>query len=352
MACHLAATPVAVSAPTRRRDAREAGCCLPALSGRVDVKRRAPAAHHPTVDAPTQETPTATPTPTTPPRRTDEAPQTPQTTPTPGQGNIRRVCSTPPGRCSGNGSSSTAAQGCRRWRTGCCLRRLESTDPEIIELREWSRLDEDLTRERVRLANRMRQQRVDAARSAASTSHQARPGHGRGRRCTFAAPHRTPRPGQPPTRSRAPRARAVGTSARRYCSCGRRQRVPGGRVIVEGAPGCGHPAVAARRWHQGALDTACRGKRRGGAAGLRRASLSLRGGSGHPPFGEEHDRDAAPGSPQPAARRRLPLGPGRRPTRSGQPRQVPVAPSPRSWPRPRSALGSRPPAERRLRDAP
>ena len=39
-----------------------------------------------------------------------------------------------------------------------CLRRLEPTDPAIIELREWSRLDEDLTRERVRLANRMRQQ--------------------------------------------------------------------------------------------------------------------------------------------------------------------------------------------------
>ena len=39
-----------------------------------------------------------------------------------------------------------------------CLRRLEPTDPEIIELREWSRLDEDLTRERVRLVNRMRQQ--------------------------------------------------------------------------------------------------------------------------------------------------------------------------------------------------
>ena len=37
-----------------------------------------------------------------------------------------------------------------------CLRRLEPTDPAIIELREWSRLDEDLTRERVRLANRMR----------------------------------------------------------------------------------------------------------------------------------------------------------------------------------------------------
>ena len=37
-----------------------------------------------------------------------------------------------------------------------CLRRLESTDPAIIELREWSRLNDDLTRERVRLANRMR----------------------------------------------------------------------------------------------------------------------------------------------------------------------------------------------------
>ena len=39
-----------------------------------------------------------------------------------------------------------------------CLRRLEPTDPAIIELREWSRLNEDLTRERVRLANRMRDQ--------------------------------------------------------------------------------------------------------------------------------------------------------------------------------------------------
>ena len=39
-----------------------------------------------------------------------------------------------------------------------CLRRLESTDPTIVELREWSRLSEDLTRERVRLANRMRDQ--------------------------------------------------------------------------------------------------------------------------------------------------------------------------------------------------
>ena len=39
-----------------------------------------------------------------------------------------------------------------------CLRRLEPTDPTIVELREWSRLSEELTRERVRLANQMRQQ--------------------------------------------------------------------------------------------------------------------------------------------------------------------------------------------------
>ena len=39
-----------------------------------------------------------------------------------------------------------------------CLRRLEPTDPTIVALREWSRLSEDLTRERVRLANRMREQ--------------------------------------------------------------------------------------------------------------------------------------------------------------------------------------------------
>jgi len=39
-----------------------------------------------------------------------------------------------------------------------CLRRLEPTDPAIVELREWSRVDEELTRERVRLANRMRDQ--------------------------------------------------------------------------------------------------------------------------------------------------------------------------------------------------
>ena len=39
-----------------------------------------------------------------------------------------------------------------------CLRRLEPTDPVMVELQEWSRLSEELTRERVRQANRMREQ--------------------------------------------------------------------------------------------------------------------------------------------------------------------------------------------------
>lgn len=39
-----------------------------------------------------------------------------------------------------------------------CLRRLEAADPHVVELREWTRLSDELTRERVRLANRMRQQ--------------------------------------------------------------------------------------------------------------------------------------------------------------------------------------------------
>lgn len=39
-----------------------------------------------------------------------------------------------------------------------CFRRLESSEPTIIELREWSRMAEDLQQERVRLGNRVREQ--------------------------------------------------------------------------------------------------------------------------------------------------------------------------------------------------
>jgi len=39
-----------------------------------------------------------------------------------------------------------------------CFRELAPLDPVVVELREWSRIGEELTRERVRLANRVREQ--------------------------------------------------------------------------------------------------------------------------------------------------------------------------------------------------
>lgn len=39
-----------------------------------------------------------------------------------------------------------------------CLRPLDPVDPTVIELREWSRVADELTQERVRLANRLREQ--------------------------------------------------------------------------------------------------------------------------------------------------------------------------------------------------
>jgi transposase len=39
-----------------------------------------------------------------------------------------------------------------------CFRRVEALDPTVVELREWSRMAEELKQERVRLTNRIRQQ--------------------------------------------------------------------------------------------------------------------------------------------------------------------------------------------------
>ena len=191
-----------------------------------------------------------------------------------------------------------------------CLRRLEATDPAIVELREWSRLSEDLTRERVRLANRMRQQlwrypqfldavdddvaapwaldlwrslptpcagqRVrEVTRTRVLKQHRIRRTDAATLRAKPRAPavtvapgaveaavithvqtgRRTPCPGQPPARSRAPRARRVGGSTRRSCSGGRPRRVHGGRgrvvetaarrAILLSVPGIGTKVLAA-----------------------------------------------------------------------------------------------------------
>ena len=288
-----------------------------------------------------------------------------------------------------------------------CLRRLEPTDPEIIELREWSRLDEDLTRERVRLANRMRQQLWryypqfldavddDVAAPWALNLWQNLPTPRAGQRVREVTltrvlkQHRIRRVSASTLRDRlrAPAIKlAPGTAeaavahlrlvterlalVNRQLDHARHElerlvhqladaapaddanaspedesssKEPRDAAILLSLPGVGTKVLST---------LLAEGSDAVGRRDYDALRCLLRGGSGHPPFGEEHDRDAATGSPRPAARRRLPLGPGRRPTRSGQPRQVPVAASPRSWPRPRSALGGRPPAERRLRDAP
>ena len=41
---------------------------------------------------------------------------------------------------------------------GHCFRRIDPVDPAVVELREWSRIAEQLTRERTRLSNRIREQ--------------------------------------------------------------------------------------------------------------------------------------------------------------------------------------------------
>ena len=85
------------------------------------------------------------------------------------------------------------------------LQRVEPTDPQIVELREWSRIAEDLTRERVRLGNRLRQQLWRYYRSSPmpwTTSR--RPGRWR---CGSA--YRLPRPW---AASDSPRCRRSSTS--------------------------------------------------------------------------------------------------------------------------------------------
>ena len=132
---------------------------------------------------------------------------------------------------------------------------------------------------------------------------------------------RTPRPGQPPARSRAPRARRVGGSTRRGCSGGRPGRVHGGSVVETAArraillsvPGIGTKVLATlpaegrnavQRRDYEALRCLC-----GVAPVTRRSGKSLvvtRRLAAH-----DRLRDAA-----------CHWAPRRRPTRSGQPGQV------------------------------
>ena len=73
-----------------------------------------------------------------------------------------------------------------------CLRQLQPLDPTVVELREWSRMADDLTAERNRLANRVREQlwryypAVPRARGRLGSRLDARP--------LATRPHAGPRP--------------------------------------------------------------------------------------------------------------------------------------------------------------
>ena len=289
-----------------------------------------------------------------------------------------------------------------------CLRRLEPTDPVIVELREWSRLSEEITRERVRQANRMREQlwRYYPQLLAATSDDVAAPwalalwrrlptpvAAQRVREATLTKllkQHRIRRVDAATLcdRLRAPAVRVAPGAAEaaaahvrliaerlvlvnRQLAHARSQLDRLVHQLAEAAPAedPDAPAESEPEPSPPPPDAAILLSLPGIGTGvlacllaegsdalrrrdLRRASLSLRSGAGHPAFGQEPARGAPPGCPRPAARRRLPLGSRRCPPRPGQPRQVSGAAQPRPWTRPLAALSGRPPAQRRLRHAP
>ena len=268
--------------------------------------------------------------------------------------------------------------------------RLALSTPVMVELQEWSRLSEELTRERVRQANRMREQLWryypqfleavddDVASPWALDLWRKLPTPRAGQRVRLATlarvlkQHRIRRIDAATLRDRL-RAPAVKVApgaaahvrlvverlvlvnrqldhARRHLDRLVRQlaepasaddpdasagaepwlsKAPPDAAILLSLPGIG-TGVLATLLAEGSDAV----RRRG----LQRTALSLRSGSGHSAFGQESARHAPSGRPQSTARRRLPLGARRRPTRPGQPRQVSGAPRPRPRTRPRPAL--------------
>ena len=225
-----------------------------------------------------------------------------------------------------------------------CLRRLEPTDPAIVELREWSRLSEELTRERVRLANRMRQQLWryypqfldavddDVAAPWALDLWRSLPTPRAGQRVREVTltrvlkQHRIRRVDAATLRARlrAPAVKVAPGAAEaavahvrllaerlalvnRQLNDVRRELDRLVRQLAEATPADaadastedepassteppgrrGHPALTARHRYRRSRHAARRGQRCGPAAGLRRATLSVRRGAGHPALGQE-----------------------------------------------------------------
>ena len=288
-----------------------------------------------------------------------------------------------------------------------CFRRLEPTDPTIVELREWSRLSEELTRDRVRLGNRMREQLWryypqfldavgdDVAAPWALELWRRLPTPRAGQRVrevTLARvlkEHRIRRTDAATLRTklRAPAVKVapgaveaavthVELVAERLVLVNRQldraQRALDGLVeqLAEtasaddpDASAAGEPA-SSKQPSDAAILLSVPGiglkvvatlLAEGGDAVRRRDYDALRCLCGVAPVtkrsGKEPDRDAASGGRRPPAKRHLPLGSHCGATRSSEPQQVSGATCPRPRTRTRPAFGGRSPARRRLRDA-
>ena len=275
------------------------------------------------------------------------------------------------------------------------FRRIDPVDPAVIELRAWSRIAEELTRDRVRLSNRVREQLwryypqiLEAVGSVvepwfldlwakAPTPAKAR----RVQRRTLESllkRHRIRRitADQLQETLRAPAiAVAPGTTEAAVAHNPKRLRTPPPRTAPARRRQAGNrppdrrpgrqrglrlrptrraarrdgPLLPARSRPDRHRHAARRGPASAGAPGLQGAAVSHRRRARHTAIRQVQARRAPHGRPRPPSRRSLPLGTGCGPARSRQQGQVRRPSRPRPCPRPPLRRG--PPARGRLRHA-
>ena len=264
------------------------------------------------------------------------------------------------------------------------FRRVAVGDPGVVELREWSRLAEELQQERVRLANRVRQQLwryypqllelgddvtaewVLALWTTAPTPAKAARlreatvagllGRHRIRRLDAASvlgvlrqPAITVAAGVTEAavlhlRSLVARLRLANTDvspSRARTRRTLRRAEPGCDRVGAWSLRCGDPALLARGRHGRARHLAHRGRRSARAQGPRRPPHPLGGGAGDQAQRQDPNRRHALRRPGPAAPGRVPLGPRGRRARPEEPQ--PLRGVARAWP----LLRSRPARRRR-----
>ena len=267
--------------------------------------------------------------------------------------------------------------------------RVEATDPQVVELREWSRIADELKRERRQLANRLGEQLwryypqfneavgdPAAPWALALWKRVPNPAAARGVRVTtydkLLKKHGIRRLDGAALKDRlAQRALDVHPAAARATEehvrlLARRLGVLNDQIAEAAAhlealldrldnpdpePDAGDAPGQEREQRDVAILLSMPGVgavvaatlfaeaiRRPAPARLPRAALPVRRGAGHPPVRPQPDRDPPPGRPRPAPRGRPPLGPRRRDARRRLP--GPVRGPARARPRPRRALRS------------